>query len=88
MPQGKKAKQRMLTLCLLVSVSVLMSGCGILSTKSKVIFVPESNGMVRIGSDVKGHVYTLQDGEWIRSPNKVLVPEGWYAGNLEEEGYE
>ena len=44
--------------------------------------------MVRIGSDVKGHVYTLQDGEWIRSPNKVLVPEGWYAGNLEEEGYE
>ena len=50
--------------------------------------MPESNGMVRIGSDVSGHVYTLQDGEWIRSPNKVQIPEGWYAGSLEDEGYE
>jgi hypothetical protein len=84
----KKGKQGMLTLFLLVCVTALISGCGILSTESKVLFVPESNGMVRIGSDVSGHVYTLQDGEWIRSPNKVQLPEGWYAGSLEDEGYE
>lgn len=41
--------------------------------------------MVRIGSDVEGHVYTLQDGEWIRSPNKVRIPEGWYAGSIDTE---
>ena len=84
----KEIKGKMLTLFLTIFASVLISGCGILSTNSKVIFVPESNGMVRIGSDVIGHVYTLQDGEWIRSPNKVKVPEGWYAGSLEDEGYE
>lgn len=85
MPQKKKEKQRMLIRFLLVSVIALTSGCGILSTNSKVVFVPESRGMVRIGSDVEGHVYTLQDGEWIRSPNKVRIPEGWYAGSIDTE---
>ena len=75
----------MLTRFLLISVIASTSGCGILSTNSKVVFVPESRGMIRIGKDVTGHVYTLQDGEWIRSPNKVQIPEGWYAGSLDTE---
>ena len=85
MHQTKSEKPRMLIRFLLICATALISGCGILSTNSKVVFVPESRGMVRIGSDVEGHVYTLQDGEWIRSPNKVRIPEGWYAGSIDTE---
>lgn len=85
MHRTRKGKLKTLTRFLLISVIALTSGCGILSTNSKVIFVPESDGMIRIGKDVTGHVYTLQDGEWVRSPNKVRIPEGWYAGSLSSD---
>ena len=85
MHQTTRGKLKTLTRFLLISVIALTSGCGILSTNSKVVFVPESDGMIRIGKDVTGHVYTLQAGEWIRSPNKVQIPEGWYAGSLDTE---
>ena len=85
MPQRKTEKPRTLTLFLLICATALVSGCGILSTNSKVVFVPESNGMIRIGKDVEGHVYTFQEGEWIRTPNIVRMPEGWYAGSLDTE---
>lgn len=41
--------------------------------------------MVRLSDDVEGHVYTLKNGEWVRSSNKVKLPAGWYAGSLGEE---
>ena len=85
MHRMRRGKLKMLTRFLLILGIALTSGCGILSTNSKVIFVPESGGMVRIGKDVTGYVYTLQEGEWIRSPNKVRIPEGWYAGSLSSD---
>tara|TARA_R100000808_G_C2099065_1_gene116779 strand:- start:116 stop:253 length:138 start_codon:yes stop_codon:yes gene_type:complete len=41
--------------------------------------------MVRLGDDVRGHVYIMKDGEWILSKGKVDLPAGWYAGSLEDE---
>lgn len=34
---------------------------------------------LRMGPQVKGKVYTLQQGEWHLSSNDVILPEGWYA---------
>ena len=48
----------------------------------KVVMVPESTGLVRLGSDVKGHVYHWNGSEWELSSNSVNLPEGWYAGSL------
>jgi len=44
--------------------------------------VPESTGLVRLGHDVKGHVYHWNGSEWELSSNAVSLPEGWYAGSL------
>ena len=86
MPQKKAPKLKMLTLFLLISVSVFQTGCvRLLTGQSKVVFVPESNGMVRLGDDVEGHVYTYEDDSWVRSPNKVKLPEGWYAGSIDAD---
>jgi len=39
--------------------------------------------MVRLADDVRGHVfYYSKEGEWIRSRNKVTLPEGWFAGGI------
>tara|TARA_B100000029_G_scaffold511032_1_gene603978 strand:+ start:329 stop:475 length:147 start_codon:yes stop_codon:yes gene_type:complete len=39
--------------------------------------------MVRLGPDVRGHVYFYKGGQWIRSANKVTLPEGWFAGGID-----
>jgi hypothetical protein len=41
--------------------------------------------MIRIGPDVRGTVYYLIDGEWVKSKNKVTLPEGWYAGGISKD---
>ena len=49
------------------------------------VFVDTSpdSGMVRLADDVRGHVfYYSKEGEWIRSRNKVTLPEGWFAGGI------
>ncbi|MAS81138.1 MAG: hypothetical protein CMF45_00455 [Legionellales bacterium] len=81
----KIGKPKTLILSLLIFVSVLQTGCiGLLTSGgSKVVFVPESDGMVRLGGDVKGHVYYYMDGEWVRSKEEVDLPEGWYAGSVD-----
>ena len=61
---------------MLVSVGLL--GCG----GSRTVFVPESDGLVRLGPDVRGHVYYWTGDSWELSSNKVLLPEGWYAGSI------
>tara|TARA_R100001463_G_scaffold57630_1_gene109897 strand:- start:302 stop:556 length:255 start_codon:yes stop_codon:yes gene_type:complete len=64
--------------CLSVFVTLLLVSCG----GNKVVFVPESEGMVRLGPGVKGYVYTWDGSGWTLSRNKVYLPEGWYAGSL------
>jgi hypothetical protein len=39
--------------------------------------------ILRTGNDVKGHVYFWDGTNWIRSSNKVKIPEGWYIGSGE-----
>jgi hypothetical protein len=85
-PQLKPTKPLTLIAFLMLLVTVLSSGCVTLfNGAGRVIFVPESDGMVRLSDDVEGHVYTLKNGEWVRSANKVKLPAGWYAGSLGEE---
>ena len=57
MPNETNKLQKMLMLFLVICVSVLSKGCVTPSKKSEVIFVPQSNGMVRLAEDVTGHVY-------------------------------
>jgi len=53
---------------------VSMTGC-----VSRTVFVPEDSPM-RIGEPggARMKVYHRIDGEWVRSENRVTIPEGWY----------
>ncbi len=46
------------------------------------MFVPESDGLVKLGDDVIGHVYWWTGSEWELSKGKVSLPAGWLAGSL------
>ena len=63
---------------LLISSLLIFAGCG----STRVVFVDTDANLVRLGPDVSGRVYVLNDGEWILSKNKVRLPEGWYAGGI------
>ena len=83
-----KLSQKMLTAFLALCVIALTNGCVTQSRKSEVIFIPESNGMVRLADDVAGHVYIYREKGWVKTESRVKLPEGWYAGSLEDQGYE
>lgn len=34
---------------------------------------------MRVGPDCKTKVYTMTDTGWELSPNRVVIPEGWYV---------
>ncbi len=55
------------------------SGC---VTGRRVVFVNQSDGFVKLGEDVYGHVYWWNGSEWERSKGKVKLPAGWLAGSL------
>ena len=69
----------LLLLFLLIFVSGGTSGC---VTGRKVVFVPESDGLLKLGDDVIGHVYWWTGSEWELSKGKVSLPAGWLAGSL------
>ena len=71
---------RLLLGCALVSLLSITS-CG----TSRVVFVDTTKDMVRLADDVRGHVYYFKNGEWIKSKNKVTLPEGWVAGGVPPE---
>ena len=77
---------------LLISASVLVILCASGCKSARVVFVDaafDGHDVVRLGGDVKGHVYFPKEGGgWEKSRNKVTLPEGWYAlpvGNVEDE---
>lgn len=75
-------RRKALTLTILLASSLAFaSGCG----GPRVVMVPETTGVLRLGPDVRGHVYVLTGGEWVLSRNKVRLPEGWYVTDLNEE---
>ena len=47
-------------------------GCG------RTVLVPESSPF-RIGPGTRARIYTMTDGEWRLSDDRVTVPEGWYC---------
>ena len=59
--------------------SVGLIGC----ESSRVVFVPESDGIIRLGPEIRGHVYYWNGNSWELSSNKILLPEGWYAGSID-----
>lgn len=63
--------KKILTLSL-VQASVFLTACG-----PRTVLVRESSP-IRIGPDVKGHVYIRENGEWTLSANRVEIPEGYY----------
>ena len=76
---SKNVRQKLMTLLCLLTASVGLTGCG----ASRVVFVDESEGFIRMGPDVKGRVYYWNGSSWELSDNKVLIPEGWYAGSID-----
>ena len=65
-------------LCLMIGVSGLLPACG----GSRVVFIEPSKTLVRLGPDVRGHVYYWDGTSWVLSQNAVTLPEGWYAGSV------
>lgn len=53
----------------------MITGC----TKD-VVIVHSDSDLLMLAKDVKGHVYYRSGTNWVRSANKVLLPEGWIAG--------
>ena len=49
---------------------------------SRVVFVDSDSELVRLGDNVEGHIYYFDEGQWVKSKNKVKLPEGWYAGGM------
>lgn len=73
-----------MVLALSLSLLLISSGCGMLS--NRVVFVDAKDDVVRLGEDVKGHVFFQNEkGEWVKSGNKVRIPAGWYAGRLDKK---
>ena len=70
-------KRRLLSILPLLLITSAIGGCG-----RRVVFVSESEGLVRLGNDVRGHIYFWNGSEWELSSSTVALPEGWYAGSL------
>jgi len=71
-------------LLLAMLMMLALSGCGMFS--NRVVFVDAKSDVVRLGEDVKGHVfYQNEKGEWVKSGNRVKLPAGWYAGRLDDK---
>jgi hypothetical protein len=74
-------RQRLLLLFLASCVTLGGNGC--LTSGKRVVFIPTSDALVRIGPDVTGRVYHWTGSEWELSKNRVTLPEGWLAGPLD-----
>ena len=74
-----RLKQLMLLKSLSVIVMLGLTGCD----SSRVVFVPDSDGLVRLGPGIRGHVYFWNGSSWELSGNKVDLPEGWFAGSID-----
>lgn len=46
---------------------------------TKTVIIDTSKDVVRLGPDVKGHIYLFRNGAWVPT-GSVTLPWGWYAG--------
>lgn len=56
----------------------MLAGCATVRT----VTVDSSEDVVRLGPDVRGHVYFYRNGQWQMTGDKIDLPEGWYAGPM------
>lgn len=68
---GRPSKAIAILMFFAVPALAFAAGC------NRTVLVPESSP-IRVGPSARMQVYTLRNGEWILSDNKVTVPEGWY----------
>lgn len=54
---------------------ILVTSCA-----TKNVVINQQNDVVRLSNDVKGHVYYWDGTNWVKSSNKITLPEGWFAG--------
>ena len=73
-------KVLILALPLLIFTAVGMIGCVTTSETKRVVFIKESEQLLRLGDDVEGHIFFWNGSEWEKSSKKVKLPEGWLTG--------
>ena len=61
----------------------MLGANGCLTNGKKVVFIPTSDTLVRLGPRVTGRVYHWTGSEWELCKNRVTLPEGWLAGPLD-----
>lgn len=42
--------------------------------------------LIKIGPDVRGHIYVYTSDGWVLSDNEVQIPEGWVAAPPPPQG--
>lgn len=60
----------------LIGSALCVIGCA----TSRTVVIDATRDIVRLGPDVRGHVYVYRAGQWQLTGDKVTLPEGWYAG--------
>lgn len=65
-----------------LALLAMLSGCA----TSRVVVIDRNSDWVKLGPDVKGHVYTWDDKTkaWVLQKKAVRLPEGWVAGPAPE----
>lgn len=58
-----------------IGIAILLQSC---ATRITTV-INSQDDVVRIGPDVKGHVYVYRSGKW-QDGGKCHLPEGWFAG--------
>ena len=62
----------------LLGIVASLTGCA----TTQLAVVDSQSDIVILGSDVTGHVYFYQNGQWVLSENKIKLPAGWFAGAM------
>lgn len=62
----------------LIFATLLLTGCA----TARTVTLDSNEDVVRLGPDVRGHVYFYSDGKWQLTGDKINLPEGWYAGPM------
>jgi hypothetical protein len=62
----------------------MLGSSGCVNGGKRVVFIRPDDTLVRLGPDVKGHIYFYKGAEegWELSKNKVSLPEGWLTGPM------
>jgi hypothetical protein len=60
-----------------MTIAYVVLALGFATGCNRAVLIPESSP-TRVGPAMQGQIYTMVDGKWILSDNKIQIPEGWY----------